>query len=125
VPEAVSNLQIRSDTPSTVLPHPQQKAVSPASHYVVAHHHDAAGHHGDVPQHYYSDNNNENEYPMHGFYGMGTTMTHHAMQQHSMQSYYSSCPNSPESLANKTLTELNSLPPYSCDAQDQVNRVIH
>ena len=120
--DSINSLQIRSDTPSTIIPHPHQKAMSPASPYMVTHHSDVNGHHGDAAaqHHFYSDNNNENDYPMHNYYvGGGGQMSHPAMQQ-SMQGYYPSCPNSPESMANKTLTELNSLTPYSCDHHDQV-----
>jgi hypothetical protein len=123
--ESSSNLHLRSETPSTVLPHPQQKAMSPSSPYIVAHHIDVA-HHNDVAYHggenghqYYSDNNNQNDYSMSGHGCLSYPMVHPAMQQ-SMQSYYPGSPNSPEALANKTLTELNSLPPYNTDSHDQV-----
>jgi hypothetical protein len=118
--DSTNSLQIRSDTPSTVIPHPQQKAMSPPSPYINNHHSDAVGHHNDVTHHhYYSDNNNENDYSMHNYYHIGQQMSLPAMQQ-STQGFYPSCPNSPESMAETTLAQLNTLPPYSCDNQDQV-----
>ena len=79
------------------------------------------GHHGDVTHHnhnhlhhyHYGDNNNENDY----YYGHQMSLP--TMQQ-PLQSYYGSCPNSPEMMADKTLTQLNGLPQYSGEVQDQV-----
>ena len=123
--ENLSNIRLRSETPSTVLPHPQQKAMSPTSPYIVGHHNDVA-YHGENGHQYYSDNNNQADYSMSGngclnYLGIGNQMVHPAMQQ-SLQSYYpeTGSPNSPEALANKTLTELNSLPPYSTENHEQV-----
>jgi hypothetical protein len=98
-----------------VLPHPQQKAMSPASPYITPN--------GDVAHQYIGDNNNENDYSMHNVcynnYFTNNQMSHHAVYP-SMQNYYPSNPNSPDTLTNKTLTELNSLPPYNGETQDQV-----
>ena len=48
-------------------------------------------------------------------------MAHHGGNHlATMQNYYPSNPNSPEAMANKTLTELNSLQLYNGDNADQV-----
>ena len=116
LPESVQAIQIRSDTPSTVIPHPQQKSLSPGSSpYFSGHHGDGMGHHTDVAHHHhhYGDNNNENDY----YYGHQMPLP--TMQQ-PMQGYYYSCPNSPEMMTTKTLTQLNGLTSYPGDSQDQV-----
>ena len=117
LPESVQAIQVRSETPSTVIPHPHQKSLSPGSSHYLFGHHDVMGHHGDVTHHHhhhhYGDNNNDNDYYF------GHQMTLPAMQQQQpMQGYHSSCPNSPEMMAGQTLTMLNT--PYPGDSQDQV-----
>ena len=118
LPNLVQAIQIRSDTPSMVIPHPQQKSLSPeSSPYFSGHHSDVMGHHIDDTSHlhhyHYNGTNIENDY----YFGQQMSLP---MMQQPVQSYYNSCPSSPEMMADKTLTQLNCLPPYSGSTQDQV-----